>query len=121
MEQYPRTSERDTGGGFIRPAPLPLEPNQTQGERDYARRISRRWNIRRRQTAARMYQRIALLSSGDIRNRMTMNMVGRWIVEESAARETSGQKRSGRRALLMLRWRNFINSVLEARRQSSNR
>lgn len=120
MEQGPEKSpaERNTTGDFIRPAPLPIESNQTRGEREYARRVGRKWGERRRKTAARIYQMMALAGSGELRNRFTMNMMGRWIIEDSASAEPSLTVRSRRRVLLMQRWKAFVGQALEVRRRS---
>ena len=119
MEQNPRPKdEENLTNNLMRPAPLPVQPKPVGMEAE--RRFGRKWNTRRRRAAARMYRAFALMGSGDLRNRMTMNMVGRWIVEESAAPEASHNIRSKRRALLMQRWKGFVRSALDLRSQSRN-
>lgn len=120
MEQNPRPKdELGLTNELMRPAPLSVRPRPTRAESE--RRFRRAWDARRRRAAARMYRTFSLLGSGDLRNRMTMDMVGRWIVEESAAPEASRSIRAQRRVLLMQRWKSFVRSALDMRNQGRRR
>ena len=115
MENNPGNTTPSAQQEIMRPS-LPLE-SDTARERGYYRRLRSKWNTRRREAAANMFRWILLMSPSRFNRRAEMNMMGRWIVEESAATEPDISRRSQRRALLMQRWRTFAKLATQDRRK----
>ena len=114
MESKPLHPEQPASRESAPPSPLPvIEPSPT--ERTRAKRRLRKWYERRRQTTARFY-RTLFMRSGDMNDRTTLNAMGRWLVEETAAKEPRLARRTQRRALLMQRWRDFTRAAFQRKR-----